>query len=494
MNRLRRCFLTLLILKRILIQSSHVVMSQRCLHRIVRIVILLVVFRALRIGPFAVDGLASERVSRLFQDFLGTLFVFEKNKTEWTSFLFDLIHGCFDLSDLEDKQVRACHELPKSDRHRPCRTSRSNPVVLRRRLRCLDHRRRLCEPTPGPDDGRISCRHVCLESRADLENKPAGKRSMETDREWSLGFTLSVESRSSKRTKPKPLERPDLSNFTVALSTLPNLAKYSHRCSRIRQRLQEDPVHHWILPIFVSGLSPPTKTFRVLKNSFVLAASIQCNRFPLTWLSHWSHCPRHCYSVDAVASPGHCYYCCHCTSRIDSELVPVSSACLLHNHYYSFLRCSNTSLADLNRSCRWSVMLRAAVVSFRTFASNCRRRVPFRRTRFWQVERRCCCSLASLSAPNCHCLDYSPSWTTNCPLLLMSDRVHCRMTLEIQSMNKNSVTRHRHVKEKEKIEGNEQKNEKTGFLNTRNTHEKKREREKKNKKKKKKKNKRLRRS
>lgn len=45
-------------------------------------------------------------------------------------------------------------------------------------------------------------------------------------------FTLSVESRSSKSTKPKPFERPDLSNLTVALSTLPNLAKYSQRCSR----------------------------------------------------------------------------------------------------------------------------------------------------------------------------------------------------------------------------------------------------------------------
>lgn len=44
--------------------------------------------------------------------------------------------------------------------------------------------------------------------------------------------TLSVESRSSKRTKPKPFERPDLSNLTVALSTVPNLEKYSQRCSR----------------------------------------------------------------------------------------------------------------------------------------------------------------------------------------------------------------------------------------------------------------------
>ncbi len=59
-------------------------------------------------------------------------------------------------------------------------------------------------------------------------------------REFSIGellffcccITLSVESRSSKRTKPKPFERPDLSNLTVALSTLPNLAKYSQRCSR----------------------------------------------------------------------------------------------------------------------------------------------------------------------------------------------------------------------------------------------------------------------
>ena len=78
--------------------------------------------------------------------------------------------------------------------------------------------------------------------------------------------TLSVESRSSKRTKPKPFDRPDLSHLTVAFSTVPNWAKYSQRCSKTQSKEKDEPEEHSrLLPIFVSGLKPPTKTFRVLK-------------------------------------------------------------------------------------------------------------------------------------------------------------------------------------------------------------------------------------
>ena len=38
-------------------------------------------------------------------------------------------------------------------------------------------------------------------------------------------FTLFGVSGSSKRTKPKPFERPDLSYLTVALSTVPKFEK-----------------------------------------------------------------------------------------------------------------------------------------------------------------------------------------------------------------------------------------------------------------------------
>ena len=84
-------------------------MSQRCLHSIV---ILLIILRILRIGSFAIDGLAPQRVSRLFQHVFGTLFVFEKNETERSSLLFDLIHGCLDLGDLEGKQIRSSTGIP----------------------------------------------------------------------------------------------------------------------------------------------------------------------------------------------------------------------------------------------------------------------------------------------------------------------------------------------------------------------------------------------
>ena len=39
-------------------------------------------------------------MTRLLEYFFGALLVFEENETEWASLLLDLIHGCFDLSDL----------------------------------------------------------------------------------------------------------------------------------------------------------------------------------------------------------------------------------------------------------------------------------------------------------------------------------------------------------------------------------------------------------
>lgn len=80
------------------------------MHRIVRIVILLAVLRTLGIGPFAIDGLASDGVSRLFEHFLGALFVFEENKTEWPTLLFRLVDRCFDLSNLDMREVKTTEE------------------------------------------------------------------------------------------------------------------------------------------------------------------------------------------------------------------------------------------------------------------------------------------------------------------------------------------------------------------------------------------------
>lgn len=74
-----------------------------CLHRIIYIVVLLIILGSLWICSFAINGFSSECMARLSKNFFGTLFIFEKNKTEWTSFLFDFIHGCFDLSDLNDQ-------------------------------------------------------------------------------------------------------------------------------------------------------------------------------------------------------------------------------------------------------------------------------------------------------------------------------------------------------------------------------------------------------
>lgn len=65
-------------------------------HRIV----LLIVIHGLRIRSFAVDRFAGQRVSRLFQDFFGALFVFEENETERSTFLFGLVDRRFDLGDL----------------------------------------------------------------------------------------------------------------------------------------------------------------------------------------------------------------------------------------------------------------------------------------------------------------------------------------------------------------------------------------------------------
>ena len=70
--------------------------------------------------------------------------------------------------------------------------------------------------------------------------------------------------------------------------------------------------------------------------------------------------------------------------------------------------------------------------------------------------------------PSCHCrcLNCSLSSPRNCQLLLMSDREHCRMTLEIQSIAEQHTKQTREggkekidrVRERER--GTEQKNEK----------------------------------
>ena len=65
-------------------------------HRIVW----LIVVHGFGVRSFAVDGLAGQGMSSLFQHFFGTLFVFEENKTEWTTFLFGFVYRGFDLGDL----------------------------------------------------------------------------------------------------------------------------------------------------------------------------------------------------------------------------------------------------------------------------------------------------------------------------------------------------------------------------------------------------------
>lgn len=83
------------------------------------------------------------------------------------------------------------------------------------------------------DDVLILYQHVYPGLYVNLGNKPKIKAwKMYRILTVVIHFTLSVESRSWKRTKPNPFERPDLSNLTVALSTLPKLAKYSQRCSK----------------------------------------------------------------------------------------------------------------------------------------------------------------------------------------------------------------------------------------------------------------------
>lgn len=64
--------------------------------------------------------------------------------------------------------------------------------------------------------------HVDLFQENDMRTRQ-GKKSR---------VTFSGEDGSSKSTKPYPFDRPDLSYFTVALSTVPKLEKYSRRCSR----------------------------------------------------------------------------------------------------------------------------------------------------------------------------------------------------------------------------------------------------------------------
>jgi hypothetical protein len=65
---------------------------------------LLVVFQVLRIGRLAIDRLASQCMSRLFEYFLGTLFIFEENETKRTTFLLDLVDGSFYLSNLKHEK------------------------------------------------------------------------------------------------------------------------------------------------------------------------------------------------------------------------------------------------------------------------------------------------------------------------------------------------------------------------------------------------------
>ena len=111
------------------------------------------------------------------------------------------------------------------ERDKPCRIERSNFEVHCRSLRCRDHRRRLSELRLDHGDGRISDRHVCFEWCELLDHRPERWHRIESEKEEKEIFTLSGDDGSSKRTKPKPFDRPDLSYFTVALSTVPKFEK-----------------------------------------------------------------------------------------------------------------------------------------------------------------------------------------------------------------------------------------------------------------------------
>ena len=82
-------------------------MRQRLRHEMI---VLLIVVGRLGIGSFAIDRLAGDGVTRLFQDFFGALFVFEKNKTEWATLLLRLVDRCFDLSNLDMHKFRESWE------------------------------------------------------------------------------------------------------------------------------------------------------------------------------------------------------------------------------------------------------------------------------------------------------------------------------------------------------------------------------------------------
>ena len=98
---------TLGILKGIGVQTRHGVMRQRLRHEMI---VLLIVVGRLGIGSFAIDRLAGDGVTRLFQYFFGALFVFEKNKTEWATLLLRLVDRCFDLSNLDMHKFRESWE------------------------------------------------------------------------------------------------------------------------------------------------------------------------------------------------------------------------------------------------------------------------------------------------------------------------------------------------------------------------------------------------
>jgi hypothetical protein len=173
MNNSRSKSSTLLVLKRSLIHAGHIEMSQRWLHGIMWMRILLATLNILGIGPFAIDCFACDIVTWLFENFFGTLFIFKKNKTEWTTFLLYFVDRSFDLGYLQVRKSRYC-VISFFGRWKiePFRTWRSSRAILRPLLQYRDLQQRLCVPRLDHVDEPIWYPLVCLESRAILVHRP----------------------------------------------------------------------------------------------------------------------------------------------------------------------------------------------------------------------------------------------------------------------------------------------------------------------------------
>lgn len=137
--------------------------------------ILLIIVQGFWISTFAIDWFTSYSMPRLFKYFFRALFIFKKYKTKWSTFLLCFIDGCFYLCNLkfEKKTKRFNNSFNRNrKKNKPFRIERNILVTEHLLFRYQDRQQRLYGLMLDHDDAQTSYRHVYLEWRESLENKP----------------------------------------------------------------------------------------------------------------------------------------------------------------------------------------------------------------------------------------------------------------------------------------------------------------------------------